>query len=106
MIYKNSDAKPVQALPGLTRRTLADGQLMMVCEFTFDANVEVPLHAHPHEQVGYLVRGHIEMTIDGKFYDLKPGDSYWALSNVLHGAHTLEPSVMVDVFSPPREDYR
>jgi quercetin dioxygenase-like cupin family protein len=106
MIINNSDANPVQVLPGLTRRTLATGESIMICEFTFDAHVEVPLHTHPHEQVGYLVKGRMEMNIDGKKYELNMGDTYCAPSNVPHGAFSLEPSVMVDTFCPPREDYR
>lgn len=106
MIFLNKDAKSISPLPGLTRKTLATTQSMMLCEFKFKAHVEIPIHTHPHEQVGYLVKGHVEMTIDGKKYELKQGDSYCAPSNVPHGALTLEPSVIVDTFYPPREDYR
>ena len=106
MILKSSDAKPVNMLPGLTRKTLAQSQTMMICEFKFDAQVTIPIHTHPHDQVGYLVEGHVEMTIDGKKYDLVKGDSYSAPSNVPHGVLTLEPSIIVDTFSPPREDYQ
>jgi len=106
MIFLNKDAKPINALPGLIRKTLAQGKSMMICEFRFDAHVEIPIHSHPHEQVGYLVEGHVEMVIDGKKYELKKGDSYYAPSNVPHGVLTLEPSVIVDTFNPPREDYQ
>jgi unsaturated pyranuronate lyase len=106
MILKSKDAKPVNMLPGLTRKTLAQSQAMMICEFKFDAQVTIPIHTHPHDQVGYLVEGHVEMTIDGKKFDLVKGDSYSAPSNVPHGVFTLEPSIIVDTFSPPREDYQ
>lgn len=106
MIFKNCDAVPVQALPGITRRTLAQGHSLMLCEFTFEGNVTVPIHTHLHEQVGYIVQGHVEMTIAGEKFDLQKGDSYYAPSNIPHGAFTFEPSVIVDTFFPPREDYR
>ena len=106
MIFPNKDAKPVNALPGLVRKTLAVSASMMICEFNFDAQVTIPIHQHPHEQVGYLAEGHVEMTIDGQKYELFKGDSYSAPSNVPHGVYTLEPSVIIDTFSPPREDYR
>jgi quercetin dioxygenase-like cupin family protein len=79
---------------------------MMICEFRFDAHVEIPIHSHPHEQIGYLVEGHVEMIIDGNKSELKKGDSYLAPPNIPHGVFTLEPSVIVDTFYPPREDYR
>ncbi len=106
MLFLNKEAKAINMLPGLTRRTLAQSQSMMLCEFRFEANVEIPIHSHPHEQIGYVAEGHVEMTIGGEKYELRKGDSYSAPSNIPHGALTLEPTVIVDTFSPPREDYR
>ncbi len=106
MIFLNKDATPINMLPGLVRRTLAQTESVMLCEFTFDAHVEIPIHAHPHEQVGYVVAGRVEMTIDEKKFEIKRGDSYSVPSSVPHGAFTLEPSIIVDAFYPPREDYK
>ena len=106
MIVKHSDADPVSMLPGITRRTLSQGEALMLCEFSFDARVEIPVHTHPNEQVGYVAKGHVEMTIAGEKYELNQGDSYSAPSNVPHGAFTLEPTIIIDTFYPPREDYK
>jgi quercetin dioxygenase-like cupin family protein len=51
MIFLNREAVPVEMLPGLTRRTLADGPELMLCEFTFESGVQIPTHTHPHEQL-------------------------------------------------------
>ena len=106
MIFLNKNALPVQVLPGLTRRTLAQTDSMMLCEFTFEAHVEVPIHTHPNQQVGYLVAGHVEMTIDNQKFELKKGDSYSTSADIPHGVFTLEPSIIIDTFYPPREDYK
>jgi len=106
MIFRNSDATSVEMVQGLVRRTLVEGKSMMVCECTFAPGVKVPSHSHPHEQVGYVVSGKIHITIDGRSFDLGTGDSYCAPSSVPHSTFTLEHSVVVDTFSPPREDYR
>jgi quercetin dioxygenase-like cupin family protein len=106
MLFLNRDSQPMNMLPGLVRRTLAQTRSIMLCEFIFDAHVEIPIHTHPNEQVGYVVEGHVEMTIDGQKFELKKGDSYAAPSNVPHGAFTFEPSIIVDTFYPPREDYK
>ncbi len=106
MIFLNKDAEPINMLPGLVRRTLAQTKSVMLTEFTFNAHVEIPIHTHPHEQVGYVVKGHVEMNIDGQTFELKEGDSYSASANVPHGAFTLEPTIIVDAFYPPREDYK
>jgi quercetin dioxygenase-like cupin family protein len=106
MIFLNEKVKSISVLPGVTRKTIAQSQSMMMCEFSFDAHVEIPIHTHPHEQIGYLVTGHVQMTIAGETNELHSGDSYCAPSNIPHGVFTLEPSVIVDTFYPPREDYR
>lgn len=106
MIKRNIDATIVNVLPGIIRRTLAMSEKLMLCEFTFDGHVEIPIHNHPHEQVGYIAEGRVEMTIDGSKYELSKGDSYCAPANIPHGAFTLEPTIIVDTFYPPREDYK
>jgi quercetin dioxygenase-like cupin family protein len=105
MIFLNKDATAFQMLPGLTRRTLAQTASLMLCEFTFETHVEIPIHSHPHQQVGYVVEGSAEMTIDGMKIELRKGDSYAAPANIPHGVFTLEPTIIVDAFYPPREDY-
>ncbi len=106
MIFRYADAASVEMVPGLLRRTLVEGKSMMICECTFAPGVKVPDHFHPHEQAGYVVLGKIQITIGGKCFELEAGDSYCAPSNVTHSAFTLERSVVIDIFSPPREDYR
>lgn len=106
MIKRNIDSNPVEMVPGVIRRTLVTSNKMMICEFKFKADAEIPIHAHPHEQVGYIVSGRVRMTIDDKEFELSAGDSYAAPSNVTHGALILDDATIVDTFSPPREDYK
>jgi quercetin dioxygenase-like cupin family protein len=106
MFFQNKDAQPVEMLPGLIRRTLAVSEKMLLAEFIFEKGVEVPEHTHPHDQVGYVVSGRMRMVIGEQVLECGPGDSYHAPPDVPHGGTALEPSVVVDTFSPPREDYR
>ncbi len=92
-------------IPGLIRRTLVSGSELMICRFDLDSGVVIPSHAHPHDQAGYVVSGKIRITVDGKSCDLGAGDSYSAPSGALHSAVAMEASVVVDTFSPPRDDY-
>ncbi len=105
-VCRTTEGCQVEMIPGLHRRTLVTGKSMMVCKCTFDSGVQVPTHSHSNEQVGYVVSGKVRMVINGENFNLGPGDSYCALSNVPHSAQTLEPAIVIDVFSPPREDYR
>lgn len=101
-----AEVEPVEMLPGLDRRTLGCGEQAMIAEFRARAGVEVPLHTHPHEQVGYVVSGQMELTIGSQTARCGPGDSYTIPGGVPHGARFLSECVVIDCFSPPREDYR
>jgi quercetin dioxygenase-like cupin family protein len=92
-------------LPGLHRRTLACGERLMIVEFRCDGGVEIPLHSHPHEQAGYVVSGEIELTIGEQTARCCAGDSYTIPGGAQHGARFLSKCVIVECFSPPREDY-
>jgi quercetin dioxygenase-like cupin family protein len=74
-------------------------------EFRLLRDHVLPMHAHPHEQTGYLVSGHIALMIGDKIHDVMPGDSWCITGGVQHGAQVLQDSVAVEVFSPVREDY-
>lgn len=105
MIQRNIESTPVEMIPGVFRRTLITTKKMMVCEFKFKSGAEIPIHAHPHEQVGYVASGKVRMTIDNKDYELSAGDTYAALSNISHGALIIDDATIIDTFSPPRDDY-
>jgi quercetin dioxygenase-like cupin family protein len=96
----------VEMLPGVVRRTMTDGDRMMLCEVSMERDAVVPMHTHPHEQTGYLVSGRIRMQVGDETRELNPGDCWQIPSEVPHEAVALEPSVLVDVFSPPRDEYR
>ena len=58
-----------------------------------------------HEQASYVVSGRLAITMDGKEEVLGPGDTFYAGPNVPHGVRFLENTVVVDTFSPQREDF-
>jgi quercetin dioxygenase-like cupin family protein len=105
MFKPNSEATPVEMLPGVVRRTLASGERTTLCEFTLEKGAVVPSHSHEHEQNGYLARGRLLFKIDGEEREVNAGDGYLIPSNVPHEVTALEPSIAIDIFSPPRKEY-
>lgn len=105
MFTQHTDNGYSQPLPGIQQKTLAFGDKTLMVEFVLVKGSVLPLHAHPHEQTGYLVKGHMRITIGGEEFDTRPGDSWTVPSNVRHGARILEDSVAVEVFSPTRKEY-
>jgi quercetin dioxygenase-like cupin family protein len=106
MFFDYADAVAAPAVPGIIRRTLVNGDRMMICEFTLEEGARIPAHHHPHEQVGYVASGTIELTVGGETRVMNAGDSYCARSDEDHSVVALKPSVVVDIFSPPRLEYR
>ena len=65
-----------------------------------------PVHSHPHEQIGYVVSGEIDLIMEGhETARLTAGGSYYVAPNVRHGIITYAPSELIDCFTPMREDF-
>jgi quercetin dioxygenase-like cupin family protein len=62
------------------------------------------MHSHPHSQVTYVVKGVFEMTIGDQKKIIRQGDGYYVPPNTMHGCVCLEEGMLVDAFSPHRED--
>ncbi|RPJ83344.1 MAG: cupin domain-containing protein [Acidobacteria bacterium] len=78
----------------------------MVCRIRFAPGVVTPVHAHPHEQITMVERGRVEFFIAGERRIASAGDVLRFPSNIEHGATMLdEEVVLVDIFSPVREDF-
>ncbi len=105
MIYQHSAEAYKNVLPGIQMKTLVYGEKTLLVEFRLEGGRCLPRHAHPYEQTGYLVSGHIRLTIGTETFEMMPGDSWCVPTNVEHGAETYVDSVAVEVFSPVREDY-
>lgn len=100
-----SEAVPVDAGGGATRRVLSYTGDMMVVQVAFEAGGIGAMHAHPHVQSSYVASGRFVYTVGGEEYTLGPGDSVVVEPNELHGTKCLEAGALIDVFAPMREDF-
>jgi quercetin dioxygenase-like cupin family protein len=97
---------PVITPDGAERRIHSYGGNIMLVQFTFTAGTKSWEHSHPHEQVGYVQSGEIDFFMEGnKPVRLLPGDSYFVPSNLKHYIKAITPTVLVDCFTPIREDF-
>jgi quercetin dioxygenase-like cupin family protein len=90
---------------GLMRRVLAYNDKLFLAEHEMKKGWIGKVHSHPHEQIVYVVRGHLRVTCEGKTFDVRDGDTFLVRGGIEHGASAIEDSVVVDVFTPCREDY-
>jgi quercetin dioxygenase-like cupin family protein len=92
------------AEPGVRRRIYPPGRSIMMMEVHFEEGAEGYIHSHPHEQMSYCLKGTIEFTIDGKKQVIRQGETIFIPGNAKHGVKALEPSALLDAFTPLRED--
>lgn len=97
---------PVEKTAKGIERQMVVGQNIMVCRFRFAPFTVTPAHTHPHEQITMVIQGNVKFVIEGKACIASPGDVLHFPSNVKHGATMLnEEVVLIDIFSPIREDF-
>jgi quercetin dioxygenase-like cupin family protein len=107
-VFADAAREAVVTLPdGTKRQVLSHSARLMLAQFTFDRpGQQAPLHSHPHEQVGYVVSGEIDFILEGHgSRRLTAGCSYYVPPNTEHGATAITPAVVLDVFTPQRDDF-
>ena len=104
-LQAHDDVPPIEMFPGVSRRTLNAGELTSIHEIQIAAGRVVPMHTHPHEQIGYLVAGRVKFELGDEVKELSAGDSWIIPSEVPHEVTALEDAVALDIFSPAREEY-
>jgi quercetin dioxygenase-like cupin family protein len=90
---------------GLERRVGAYNDKIFLAEHRMENGWVGAAHSHPHDQVVYVVSGHLRVVTGDKTFEIRQGDSFVVRGGVLHQASALAPSVVIDVFTPCREDY-
>lgn len=96
---------PKTLAPGITGHYV-HGEKTTLGLVTLAAGSTVPPHHHPQEQITYILEGRLQMTIGGEEFLLQPGTYHLIPSNVVHSAVALTDCILIDVFSPVREDYK
>lgn len=90
---------------GVSRKFLGfDNQIMMV-HVKFEKGALGSPHSHFHTQATYVVSGSFEFEIDGEKKVVNAGDGVYIQPNLLHSAVCLEAGILIDTFSPVREDF-
>ncbi len=91
--------------PGVTRQVLAENPALMLVAFRFAKGAEGKLHSHPHVQATYVQSGRFTFHLAGVEHGLSAGDSLVIPSGAVHGCLCLEAGVLIDSFTPRRDDF-
>lgn len=104
-VVKSREAKKRNSF-GVAFDLLAIGQQLMVTQMHYQKENIIPFHSHPNEQTGYILSGRIRIRTRDSQHELGPGDTYAIPANVEHSIQIIEDAEEVQVFTPPREDFR
>lgn len=105
MVVKQVDVALTDLGDGVSRKILASGGKMMTVEVRFEKGAIGSPHSHPHEQIGYVLKGRFEATVGDHTAIIEVGDTYYVPPDVVHGVVALEDGMLLDVFTPQREDF-
>ena len=95
----------IEVAPGNRRAVLSHRPEMMLVAFRFDEGAVGAPHSHPHTQVSYVAEGAFDVTIDGVTTRLSAGSSFIVAPNLVHGVVALAPGLLIDTFTPRRDDF-
>lgn len=94
-----------EAGEGIMRQITGYNTQLMLVKVKFEKGAVGYVHDHFHSQGSYVASGKFKITIDGKSEILEAGDGFFVPPNAKHGAECLEAGVLIDSFSPVREDF-
>lgn len=94
-----------QVAPGMKRKFMGYNDEIMMVQVHFDKGGIGARHKHRHSQTTYVVNGKFEVTIGNETKILSGGDGFYIPPEIEHGALCLEEGMLIDVFSPIREDF-
>ena len=90
---------------GIRRKILTYNAEVMMVRVAFEAGAVGAAHSHPHIQCSLVEQGVFDITIAGRTERLRQGDSFLVPPDAIHGAVAVEAGVLLDVFTPMREDF-
>nr|MDN1539058.1 cupin domain-containing protein [Escherichia coli]MDN1616422.1 cupin domain-containing protein [Escherichia coli]MDN1690359.1 cupin domain-containing protein [Escherichia coli] len=105
MFVFNEDTAIEDLGNGVKRKVLAHGGNMMAVEVHFSKGAIGSLHHHQNEQLTYVLSGIFEFTIGDEVRTVKTGDTLYKQPNIVHGCKCLEKGVLLDIFTPQRQDF-
>ena len=90
---------------GICRKILAYSDDLMCVENYFETGAQGAMHHHPHTQITYVVSGEFEFTIGDEVKVVKAGDTMLQMKDVIHGCRCVKEGIILDIFTPMREDF-
>jgi unsaturated pyranuronate lyase len=105
VVVTKADARRSIPEAGLIRIVGAFNDKLFLAEHFMENGWAGAAHSHPHEQIVYVISGRLRVKCGDKTFEVRTGESFAVRGGVEHQATALEPTHVIDVFTPAREDY-
>lgn len=105
MFYTPEPDQGKEMRPGVFMKSYVHGEHTHLCRYLLLKGAVIPAHQHPNEQTGYLVSGRLRFIGDEGEIFVEPGAAWTIRGGVAHGVEALEETVVIEVFSPVRQEY-
>jgi quercetin dioxygenase-like cupin family protein len=96
---------PVEELSPTLARQVLHTESMTLARLRLARGALVPRHRHPSEQITTVLEGRLRFRVDGEERIVGAGESVALAVNEPHAVEALEDSLVLDVFSPRRDDW-
>jgi quercetin dioxygenase-like cupin family protein len=96
---------PAEQLNPLMTRKVIHAAAMTVARLTIAKGAVVPAHHHVNEQVAMVEKGALKFNLDGLEILVSAGQALAIPSEVPHGVEAMEDTVVIDLFTPRRQDW-
>ena len=100
-----SEEATVDGGEGIVRQNLGYDDTIFMARVVFEEGAIGYEHSHPHSQAVYVESGVFDFKVGSEIKRLVSGDGAYIPPNKNHGAVCIEAGVLLDVFSPIREDF-
>jgi quercetin dioxygenase-like cupin family protein len=105
VFIENDDVAWETVAEGIRRKIMSFDERVMMVKVDFEKGAIGVLHQHYHTQISHVESGVFEVEVSGEKKILKAGDAFHIPPNIIHGAVCLEAGMLIDIFSPMREDF-
>ncbi|RKX20303.1 MAG: cupin domain-containing protein [Candidatus Zixiibacteriota bacterium] len=103
--YNLDNIEERELIPGF-RVKMIHTENMTMAYWKIRAGSILPEHSHVHEQVTNIIKGELELSIDGVKRVLTPSHPAVIPPEILHEGKAITDCEVIDVFYPIRKDYK
>jgi quercetin dioxygenase-like cupin family protein len=100
------DEIALEKITELMSQKIVAGANQMLAQTYLKQGAVVPMHAHPSEQMTYVLQGALRFRVGDDEIIVREGEVLHIPASARHQAEALEDTFQLDIYSPPRDDWQ